>query len=164
MTQQYLDHTLLNECSNGQVASACMSRPQEEQEPTHEAEVRKKVGQAITSGQTHSALTLVEQEFPGVLSQVGGIAPLYICCQCFVDKVRCASHELSNRYCLRSELAAIWPLAFLYVLFLFVIHPNMTAELHLPDIRRFAFHLVCAAYRPCTCHTHIVNNPASSHG
>lgn len=49
--------------------------------------MRKEVGEAIISGQTHSALALLEQEFPGVLSQVGGIAPLYICCQCFVDKV-----------------------------------------------------------------------------
>lgn len=65
----------------------CPSRPQQDKQPTHEAEVRKEVGQAITSGHTHLALTLVEKQFPGVLSQVGGIAPLYICCQCFVDKV-----------------------------------------------------------------------------
>eukprot|EP00892_Ulva_mutabilis_P010767 jgi/Ulvmu1/8062/UM004_0299.1 len=63
------------------------AQPQQEQEPTHEADIRKQVGQAITSGQTHSALALLEERFPGVLSQVGGIAPLYICCQCFVDKL-----------------------------------------------------------------------------
>lgn len=62
--------------------------------------MRKEVGQAITSGQTHLALTLVEDRFPGVLSQVGGIAPLYICCQCFVDKVwkyRQVLHNLAKR-------------------------------------------------------------------
>lgn len=68
--------------------NAC--RPQQQQGgPTHCAGIRKKVYAAIIGRSADAAMKLVERHFPEILNTSSdSSAPLYLCCQNFIDKAR----------------------------------------------------------------------------
>lgn len=62
------------------------SSREQKREPTHSARLRKQVHAAIVGKQADLAMQLVERHFPEVLTTSDSSAPLYLCCQSFIDK------------------------------------------------------------------------------
>lgn len=64
------------------------SSRQQQSGPTHSAGIRKQVYTAIAGRQADLAMQLVEHHFPEVLNNSESSAPLFLCCQNFIDKAR----------------------------------------------------------------------------